>query len=182
MRSVFILCLMLITVVCYSQTKVKRFNLNSNTRLPVKGVWEFYGWRGELEQRYDFDRDSLLYHVKPHTARVKIIIGQDTIRQEVDQPALPIGGYSFLLSTIASNLSYSKEAIDNGANGRVEMQFVVNEEGKIEYPTFTKTMGLGMDEEVLRVFKDLPVRWMPAKWNGKKVKSVIVLPIRVVSH
>jgi protein TonB len=69
----------------------------------------------------------------------------------------------------AANLHYPNEARDLGIEGKVYLNFVLDEEGQIMSCKVIKKLGYGCDEEVLRVAKLMP-RWKPAKINGKAVK------------
>lgn len=53
--------------------------------------------------------------------------------------------------------------------GKVFVNFVLDEEGKIMSCKVIRKLGYGCDEEVLRVVKLMP-KWKPAKINGKPVK------------
>ena len=91
-------------------------------------------------------------------------------------PAYP-GGQSALADYINNHIEYPQEAIDNSSEGTVDVQFVVDENGKV---TNAKVIGNklnnGLDEEAVRVVSDLP-KWTPGKVKGKDVKTRIVLPI-----
>jgi len=67
------------------------------------------------------------------------------------------------------NLKYPRDARDNGIEGKVAVNFVLDEEGKIMSATIIKKLGFGCDDEVLRVIKLMP-NWKPGKMGGKPVK------------
>ena len=58
----------------------------------------------------------------------------------------------------------------------VYVQFIVNEEGKVEKPNVIKKLGAGCDEEALRVLKK--VKFTPGYDKGKAVKVRFTLPVR----
>jgi hypothetical protein len=178
MRSLLIFSFLLISGISYSQPKVKRFVAGSGRlKLPEKGVWNFYSPRGELEQRYDFDQDSLLYFVKREGLKTKIIVGQDTIREEIDQPPLPVGGFALLYSQVGSFLGPASRSPGNERIGRVEIQLLINEAGEMVDPKVTKGLGSARADDVLNFFKKSDVRWLTAKKGGEKVKAFVVVSI-----
>ena len=70
---------------------------------------------------------------------------------------------------LSANVQYPEPARNGGIEGRVAIQFVVNEDGAITDVKLTRGIGGGCDEEALRVIKSMP-KWKPGKNNGKHVK------------
>jgi protein TonB len=92
-------------------------------------------------------------------------------------PAYP-GGDKALESFFEKNIAYPSAASDNGVEGTVKISFTVDETGKISSPKVTSpTMGYGLEEEALRVFKKMP-SWKPGSLKGKNVKTRFNLPVR----
>jgi TonB family protein len=93
----------------------------------------------------------------------------------VDQmPEYP-GGTNALLKYIQSKVKYPANAKQNGVEGKVMVQFIVDEKGNVVNPKIIKGIGYGCDEEALRVIKLLP-GWIPGKQGGKPVKVKMVIP------
>jgi TonB family protein len=92
------------------------------------------------------------------------------------QPMYP-GGSDALQAYINQNIQYPQTAIDNNAAGTVDVQFVVDENGKVRD---VKTMGGNSDKdlsaEATRVVSKMS-QWTPGKVKGKNVKTRVVLPI-----
>ncbi|NCX96219.1 MAG: energy transducer TonB [Chitinophagia bacterium] len=63
-----------------------------------------------------------------------------------------------------------------GIQGRVIVNFVVNEDGFISDVKVLRGIGGGCDEEALRVIKAMPT-WTPGEQDGKKVKTYFTQPI-----
>jgi protein TonB len=77
---------------------------------------------------------------------------------------------------LRNNLRYPEEARLAGREGRVGVQFVVNEDGSIsQAEVFHKAAPL-LDAEALRVIRAMP-KWRPGRQNGKAVKVYFTLPI-----
>ena len=94
----------------------------------------------------------------------------------VEDPAMPLGGYKEFYRQVAFGLRYPKQARAAGTQGRVYVQFVVNEEGRLTEAKTVKGIGGGCDEEAVRVVSSSP-KWKPPVHGGKAVKQRIVLPI-----
>jgi len=77
---------------------------------------------------------------------------------------------------ISSNLHYPKEALEENIQGRVIVQFVVDEQGKITDAKVLRGIGHGCDKEALRVINAMP-NWKPGKQRGKPVRVSYTLPL-----
>ena len=78
---------------------------------------------------------------------------------------------------IGGELKYPEVARSNGIQGRVVVQFVVNEDGAVTDALVMRGIGGGCDEEALRVVNAMP-HWKPGRQNGKPVKVLFTLPLR----
>ena len=82
-----------------------------------------------------------------------------------------IGG----LGEIQRKIKYPEIARKAGVEGRVILQFIVNENGDVTEPTVVRGIGAGCDEEALRVVRE--AKFKPGKQRGKPVKVKMSLPI-----
>ena len=73
-------------------------------------------------------------------------------------------------------LRYPALARENDIEGKVLVEFVVNEDGAISAARIVRGIGGGCDEEALRVIKNMP-KWKPGRQNGRAVKVFFTLPI-----
>ncbi|MFN5885970.1 MAG: energy transducer TonB, partial [Bacteroidota bacterium] len=90
-------------------------------------------------------------------------------------PEFP-GGQEAMMAFLSKNIQYPPMARENGIEGRVVLQFVVDKDGKISNIEIVKKLGWGLEEEATRVVKTMPA-WKPAKQNGKPVVLRMILPI-----
>lgn len=88
---------------------------------------------------------------------------------------MPVSQYD-LGAYLSTNLHYPKKAREKNIEGRVLVKFVVNEDGHISDCEITKGVSKELDEEALRVVKNMPP-WKPGIQNGKAVKVYFTLPI-----
>lgn len=92
----------------------------------------------------------------------------DKVFTKVENPAEFPGGQSEWTRYLQKNLRYPDEAIDNGTQGVVRVQFIVDKEGNISEVTALNNPGDGLGEEAVRIIKRGP-KWKPAEQNGRKV-------------
>lgn len=91
-------------------------------------------------------------------------------------PEFP-GGEDAMRRYLARNIRYPLIAQENGIQGRVICQFVVNSDGKIVDVQVVRGVEASLDEEAIRVIKSMP-NWTPGKQGGKNVRVKYTLPIR----
>ncbi len=77
---------------------------------------------------------------------------------------------------LSKHIVYPEEARSAHIEGRVAIQFVVNEDGSISEAKILKSVCSALDLEALRVVKSMPA-WKPGKMNGKAVKVYFTQPI-----
>lgn len=82
-----------------------------------------------------------------------------------------IGG----LSKLQSQVTYPEMARRAGIEGRVTIQFIVNERGQVENPRVIRGIGGGCDEEALKAVSK--ARFTPGLQRGRPVKVQYSLPI-----
>jgi TonB family protein len=96
---------------------------------------------------------------------------KDSVYTTVDvQPEFP-GGYKALGKYVDGRKShkYPKEARKNKIEGKVFVEFIINEDGACSDFKVVKGIGYGCDEAAVEAFKKMP-KWNPALVNGKPVK------------
>ena len=86
------------------------------------------------------------------------------------------GGQAALLRYLRDHLHYPGAALAAGVGGRVFMSFVVGSDGKISEVTILKGLGYGLDEEALRVVRQMPA-WTPGYQSQHPVPVRFTLPI-----
>ncbi|MEQ9438341.1 MAG: M56 family metallopeptidase [Cyclobacteriaceae bacterium] len=92
-----------------------------------------------------------------------------------NQPA-PAEGMQAFYEYVGKNMQYPSQARRMGIEGRVFVQFVVNEYGELTDFVTLKGIGGGCDEEAMRVLQEAS-DWKPGMTNGKPVSVRMVLPI-----
>ena len=99
-----------------------------------------------------------------------------TVYDMVEQaPAFP-GGPQAMMQFIKDNLKYPQIAKENGIQGRVILQFVVDETGKVTDPKVIRSIDPSLDTEAIRLVLSMP-RWMPGVQDGKAVAVKYTFPV-----
>ncbi len=103
-------------------------------------------------------------------------VEEEQIFQVVEEmPEFP-GGMAECLKFLAKNIKYPTIAQENGVQGRVIVQFVVNSDGTIVDPVVMRSVDPYLDKEALRVIKMMP-KWKPGKQRGKAVRVKYTVPV-----
>jgi len=89
----------------------------------------------------------------------------------VEQMPELIGG----MKDIQERIRYPEMAVKANIQGRVYLQFIVNEKGEVEDPVVLRGIGGGCDEEAIRVIKE--TKFSPGLQRGRPVRVRYALPI-----
>ena len=95
-----------------------------------------------------------------------------------DMPEFP-GGELALRKYIANAIKYPVIAQENGIQGKVYVQFVVDKDGGISDARIARGVDPSLDKEALRVVNALP-KWKPGQQRGKPVRVSYTVPINFV--
>lgn len=95
-------------------------------------------------------------------------------RRIVEQMPVFGGNLDDYLST---HVRYPEVARQNLIEGKVVIEFVVNEDGAVANARVVRSIGGGCDEEALRVIAGMP-GWKPGKQNGIPVKVYFNVAVR----
>jgi protein TonB len=124
------------------------------------------------------DRDDIVVEIRgPVAAPVEMIDEDvDVIFQVVEKEASFPGGMQALMRWLGDNIRYPVIAQENGIQGRVTVQFVVNIDGSIVDVQVVRGVDPSLDREAVRLVQAMP-RWAPGEQRGRKVRSRFTLPI-----
>jgi TonB family protein len=90
-------------------------------------------------------------------------------------PTYP-GGVIEMMKFIKENSVYPHQALQDSIEGKVHIQFTINEDGSISEIMVLKSSNQILSEECIRLIKQMP-NWIPSEFKGEKVKSKYMLPI-----
>jgi TonB family protein len=97
-------------------------------------------------------------------------------KQIEKQPEYP-GGDDAMMKFLRDIIQYPTTAQQSGTQGTVYIRFVVRYTGKVTDRKVVNRIGNGLDEEALRVVKEMP-DWIPGRDNGKAVSVYHTIPIK----
>lgn len=92
------------------------------------------------------------------------------------KPVFEGGDETSFTKWVQENLKYPQTAIDNGEEGKVIVQFVVNKLGKIQDAKVVKSVSKALDAEALRVIESAP-NWTPGTQGGNPVSVAYNMPV-----
>ena len=81
-----------------------------------------------------------------------------------------------MMDYLKANIRYPKEAKERGIQGRVIVQFIVEEDGTLTEGKVVKSVDPQLDAEALRVVRSMP-NWTPGKQRGEAVRVRFTIPV-----
>lgn len=92
-----------------------------------------------------------------------------------EEPQFP-GGMPALMEYLKKNIRYPAICKEQGLQGRVIVQFVINTDSTISDAQVIKPVNPHFDKEALRVVNAMP-KWIPGEQRGKPVRTRFTLPV-----
>ena len=88
-----------------------------------------------------------------------------------------------LLSYVAEHLNYTPIAKENNIEGKVYIQFVIDQNGQLSQEKIRRDIGGGLGQEALKVIRGMKeMTWTPGKQQGRKVNVRMTLPVEFILH
>lgn len=156
-------------------------------------VWIFFFENGDISAKEYFDKGKLL-KIECFTKNIKekqstiesgpLLKSVTKLFRDMDEDLaefiipdeMPEASYN-VNKFLNENIRYPAEAHKKGAQGKVNVHFVVNEDGKISnLKIIGNRLGYGLDEEAMRVVSIMP-KWKPGKVRHRPVKVHFTLPV-----
>ncbi len=153
-----------------------------NTDKDTASVLEYDDMERELEYIYNFTLELVNgakpgFRVKDERGR-KYVKDEDVVPYyECDVKPVFLGSADpsvFMSKWVYVYLRYPREAVEAGVQGRVLVDFVIDERGKVRDVKVIRGVSDALDAEAVRVISASP-DWKPARVRGKKVKCEMSL-------
>ena len=153
-----------------------------NTERDTASILEYDGMERELEYLYNFSL-ALVNGRAPEFRKDSDKDRRDGLDPDVvsfydcdvrprffrsDNPA------DFLSKWVYTYLRYPESAVEEGVQGRVQVDFIIDEKGKVQDVKVTRSLDPRLDAEAVRVISASP-DWKPGILRGKKVKAALSL-------
>lgn len=97
--------------------------------------------------------------------------GGNEVFSVVEEAPILLGG----LEELQRRITYPERAEKAGIQGRVFLQFVVDQEGDVQDPQVVRGIGGGADEEALRALQTM--KFVPGVQRGQRVKVKMSIPV-----
>ncbi|WP_084373975.1 M56 family metallopeptidase [Reichenbachiella faecimaris] len=166
--------------------RIKMINQQNNQIMKIKQIVPFvlglalvivFGCEDAAEQLSSMDDQAAATAIaQAQTSSVKKAEGMDGVYDMVDVQPGPNGGMTAFYQWVAETMEYPTQARKDGIEGRVFVQFIVNEKGDITDVKSIKGIGAGCDAEAVRVMKTA-AKWTPGLVDDKPVKVRMIMPV-----
>ena len=102
--------------------------------------------------------------------------GADGVFDVVENPPAYPGGEKALYSYLSEEMKYPESSRQQGVEGRVYVQFIVDSYGDVTEAKVVKGEHEALNAEALRVVQNMPA-WQPGTQAGTPVKVKMVMPV-----
>ena len=119
--------------------------------------------------------DVVIKHI-PVTVDEEVVVEDEIFVIVEENPQFPDGGTVGLLQYLGKNIKYPTIPQENGTQGRVTVQFVVNKDGSIVDVKVIRGVDPYLDKEAVRVISTMP-KWIPGKQRGVPVRCKFTVPV-----
>ncbi len=127
----------------------------------------------------NIDNDSVV-EIKPDTKLIEIEPGQKNKIVEIfdvtEKPFFGTEGDNEFRRWIGDNLKYPQGPLENGIQGRVYVEFIVEKDGSLSNVVAIKSIDADLAKEAVRVVALSP-KWNPGKKQGDPVRVRFTFPI-----
>lgn len=145
------------------------------------------------EKTYHEVTDTLrrYWYLNGHTGRLRVITKkpgstdaevmefesqlEDCFVTYYSHPEFP-GGMSALMDYLKANKRYPREAKDRGIQGRIIVEFKVEEDGRLTEERVVRPIDPQLDAEAIRIVRTMP-NWEPATQKGKPIRVRFTIPV-----
>ncbi|MBR5569080.1 MAG: TonB family protein [Bacteroidales bacterium] len=155
-----------------------------NTERDTQSIIDYALMEKELEYIYNFTLALANYGgqmlFRPGDVPVKSAPKNDVVPySDCDQRPMFLNSADpsqFLEKWVYQYLKYPAEAVKNGIQGRVMVEFIINKDGKVSDAKVVRSVSPELDEEALKVVSASP-KWKPGKLKGEKVRASMTIPV-----
>jgi TonB family protein len=144
------------------------------------GKWEFFTRTGEPDWTYDFNTQTLTHLRSPRVDTATFYYLTDTgdwVRDRLDRGPTGLFSQQEYASYMNRSFRYPVEAFRANQQGKVIISITVDEKGNAADYTVSQHASPALDEEALRVVKGFSQEFLPAKKDGKTVKTLYLSPV-----
>ncbi len=142
----------------------------------IQVVEEKVETRIEINTEDDASKRQMEAYVPPPPPKPKV----EEVTEEIfvvveEQPEFP-GGNAAMMKFLSDNIKYPVIAQENGIQGRVITNFVVERDGSITDVQVVRGVDPSLDKEAVRVIQSMP-KWKAGRQRGSAVRVRFTLPV-----
>ena len=155
-----------------------------DTDKDTQSIIDYEAMERELEYIYNFtevlaNTESVLMFKPAEAPKTKA--KSDDLVSFYDCDQRPVFLHSsdpkdFLQKWVYQYLKYPAEAIRDGIQGKVMVEFVIEKDGSVTDVRVAKGVSVELDAEAVRVVSASP-KWKPGRINGNRVRATLTIPI-----
>ena len=154
-----------------------------NTERDTQSILDYETMERELEYVYNFtlalanQKDAPLFH--PDKVPGRKGTGNVVPYYDCDQKPTFLGSSDprkFIEQWVYQYLKYPADAVRDGVQGRVLVEFIIGRDGNVTDVKVVKGVSEELDAEAVRVISASP-KWKPAKMKGEKVSCSMSIPV-----
>ena len=154
-----------------------------NTDKDNQSILDYEMMERELEYIYNFTvalaNTNMTLAFKPSASGDKTAADEVVAYFDCDQRPQFFGSSDprhFLKEWVYQYLKYPVAALQQGVQGTVMVEFVIEKDGKVTQARVVKGVSEELDAEALKVINASP-KWKPGKVGGEKVRASISVPV-----
>jgi TonB family protein len=154
-----------------------------NTDKDTQGIIDYENMERELEYIYNFTvalaNTDMTLTFRPNDINKQTEVPGVVPYFDCDQRPQFFGSSDprhFLREWVYQYLKYPGSALQQGIQGTVMVEFVIEKDGKVTGVRVLKGVSEELDAEAVKVISASP-KWKPGKVSGNKVRSSISLPV-----
>lgn len=147
---------------------------------PINDILTIIDDESELEETIlatteETGEDVEIKHI-PVAIEEELPVEDEIFEVVEDKPEFSDGGAAGLMRYLSTNIKYPTIPQENGVQGKVTVQFVVNKDGSIVDVKVLRGVDPYLDKEAVRVISSMP-RWKPGKQRGVPVRCKFTVPV-----
>lgn len=155
-----------------------------NTEKDTQSILDYENMERELEYIYNFtqalaDKDDG-FAFRPSDVPERSSSYDDVVAyNDCDQRPMFLNSadpYQFLEKWVYQYLKYPEEALMEGVQGRVMVDFIIEKDGKVTDVRVVKGVSPELDAEAVKVVSASP-KWRPGRLAGEKVRVSMTIPV-----
>jgi len=162
----------------YVAPKVTTEEVKPNEELPTIGQASAQASTEVVAEAKPVEQAAPVEVVAPPPVVVEEVKAPEPVKDVIINPEFP-GGMAECKKWLQKRLEYPAMASRMGIEGKVIVQFTVDESGKISDATVVQSLHKLCDNEALRLVKSMPA-WTPGTKNGVPFRTQYTLPINFV--